>query len=63
VAASFIGGSAGLHLTQAGFEEPLYMACERLFAKAIFLALNVVAAGGWLYLLTRFSVALIQMIR
>jgi hypothetical protein len=42
-----------------GYERPY----ERPFAKVIFLALIIVATGGWLYLLTRFSVALIQMFR
>jgi hypothetical protein len=35
---------------------------ERPLAKAAFLALIIIAICGWLYLLTRFSGALIRMI-
>jgi hypothetical protein len=35
----------------------------RPFAKTMFWALIIVATCGWLYLLTRFSFALFQMIR
>jgi hypothetical protein len=39
------------------------MGRERPVAKVVFLALLIVATGGWLYFLTKSTVALIQMIK